>query len=456
MRTVFVFLLCLSTLYQCKHSSPGENRQRVVDNGPHFDRAAIADSMEFWMKKLCLDPWYPEAIDSAHGGYYSDFDFAWNLDGPQNKMIVSQARHIWSASLAAEYYEVDDFSKYARHGYEFLRDKMWDSKHGGFYQLVEQDGTPVAADEKYGIVKTAYGNAFGIYGLAAYYRISKDEDVLQLAKNAFYWLESNSYDPIHGGYFQFLLQDGTALEGGHARPPKDQNSSIHLLEAFTELYKVWPDSLVRTRVAEMLVLIRDGITTEVGSLTLFSQSDWRPVTNRDSSEAFILENISEDHLSFGHDIETAYLLMEASHVIKHPEDLITKRKAKVMVDHTLRHGWDDEYGGIFDGGYHFGDDTDVTIVLHHKAWWAQMEAMNTLLIMSDMYPDNEIGYANYFLQMWDYNQNYLFDKEYHGIYVGGLDQEPEARTADKGGIWKVNYHNLRSLMNCVVRLRMDI
>ncbi|MCB0688819.1 MAG: AGE family epimerase/isomerase, partial [Saprospiraceae bacterium] len=285
------------------------------------------------------------------------------------------------------------------------------------------------------------------------YRLSKKEEVMDLAKKTFQWLEEHSHDPVKGGYFQFLLEDGTALKEGHTNPAKDQNSSIHLLEALTELYMVWPDELLKERVREMLVLVRDTITTDYGSLTLFLDQDWNPATNRDSVEEYIRQHIHEDHVSFGHDIETAYLLMEASHVLHAADDALTREKTKKMVDHTLDNGWDKEHGGIYDGGYYFKDKPGMTIVLHEKAWWAQVEAMNTLLIMTDLYPADPHGYETYFLEMWEYVKDYLIDPEYPGIFVKGLDQSPDARTADKAGIWKGNYHNVRSFLNCIKRLR---
>jgi len=174
---------------------------------------------------------------------------------------------------------------------------------------------------------------------------------------------------------------------------------------------------------------------------------------RDSSEEAIRQHIHEDHVSFGHDIETAYLLMEASHVIHAKDDAVTRQKAKKMVDHTIETGWDQDNGGIYDGGYYFKDKPGMTIVLNKKAWWAQVEAMNTSLIMTDLYPDDPVKYQDYFLKMWEYTKDNLIDKEYYGIFVNGLDQSPEARTADKAGIWKGNYHNVRSFLNCVKRLR---
>jgi cellobiose epimerase len=445
-------LIILLLLLACKSATQPETTHHEMSTS--FNRDSLASEIEQWMLKACVESWYPRAIDSIHGGYLSDFNYKWEMEGRQNKMIVTQARHVWTASTLAEYYPDNPlYLASARHGFEFLRDKMWDAKNGGFYQLVNREGQPIGNDPQYGQIKTAYGNAFGVYGLAAFYRVSNNEEALDLAKKAFQWLEQHSHDPVKGGYFQFLLEDGTALKEGHTNPAKDQNSSIHLLEALTELYMVWQDHLLRERVREMLVLIRDTITTDQGYLTLFLDKDWNPATNRDSGEEVIRQHIHEDHVSFGHDIETAYLLMEASHVIGDSEDALTRQKAKLMVDHTLRQGWDAQNGGIYDGGYYFSDKPGMTIVLHEKSWWAQVEAMNTLLIMSDLYPGDALDYADYFLKIWEYTKNNLIDKEYPGIFVKGLDQSPDARMAAKGGIWKGNYHNVRSFLNCMKRLR---
>jgi mannose/cellobiose epimerase-like protein (N-acyl-D-glucosamine 2-epimerase family) len=125
----------------------------------------------------------------------------------------------------------------ARHGFNFLLNKMWDKQYGGFYNLVTKDGTPKS------IIKEAYGNAFAIYGLSAYYECSLDEAALDLAKATFLWLEKNSHDSVYKGYYQHLNRDGSHVirtaetESSAETGYKDQNSSIHLLEAFTELYK---------------------------------------------------------------------------------------------------------------------------------------------------------------------------------------------------------------------------
>jgi cellobiose epimerase len=203
---------------------------------------------------------------------------------------------------------------------------------------------------------------------------------------------------------------------------------------------------------ELLVLIRDTITTEKGYMTLFFTPSWEPVSFRDSSREAIEKHHGLDHVSFGHDIETAYLLLEAS-VVGGSNDPTTMRVAKRMVDHALRNGYDEVTGGFYDEGYYFKDSDTLTITRDTKNWWAQAEGMNTLLIMADLYPDDSLQYEQKFIQQWNYIDKNLIDHEHGDWFAGGLDKEPHLRTALKGHQWKANYHQVRSMVNCIARLR---
>ncbi len=416
--------------------------------------------------------WYPLSIDTTYGGFLSDFDYQWKPYGTQTKMIVTQARHVWSAANAAMFYQKDNsLRNISEHGVLFLRDVMWDKEFGGFYDLVTRQGEPIK-EEAGSIIKKAYGNAFAIYGLAAYFGASGDSAALKLAKEAFWWLEKHSYDPQYGGYFQFMTREGVPFKEeyrywqpkddfnprGSYRivPPKDQNSSIHLLECFTELYKVWPDPILKERLSSMLHLIRDVITTDKGYLTLFSKRDWTPVSYLDSSDAIRKMNYEFDHVSFGHDVETAYLMLEASEALGIKNDTLTLKIAKKMVDHALQNGWDKERGSFFDGGYYFRGKSQAEIVRNTKEWWTQVEALNSFLMMSDLFPEDPLQYYEKFCIQWNYCKKYLIDQEHKGWYVGGVDIVPEMKYSPKASIWKCNYHTSRGLINCITRLKKQM
>jgi mannobiose 2-epimerase len=435
----------------------------VIIHGFSFsaDKKAIKiiDQMERSLKYELLGAWYPASLDTLNGGFLSDFTYNWKPSGFQNKMLVAQARHLWTASKAAIFYNDDRYRQIARHAFLFLKDKMMDKEYGGFYMLLNSEGQLTGGS--FGDSKITYGNAFALYALAAYYEMSADTSALRLARETFIWLDKYAYDLRFGGYYSILGRDGSRIDPGDSDAGKvnwvrtdwkDQNTSIHLLEAFTGLYKVWPDSLLRERLMEMLVLIRDTITSDRGSLTLFLQRDWTPVSFRDSSETVRKSNYYFDHISFGHDVETAYLLSEASQVLGIENDTVTGKVARRMVDHALNNGWDNERGGFYDAGYCFNDTGPVTIINDAKVWWTQAEGLNALLLMSGLYP-GESKYYSSFVKQWEYIDKYLIDHKHGGWYEEGLDNSPDKLKAHKGYDWMINYHNARALMNCIQILK---
>ncbi len=413
---------------------------------------SIESQMRYAAKQGLLDEYYPRNIDTLYGGYLSTFSFDFKPVGEQDKMIVTQSRNVWSTAKAAIFYHDTSYISMSRHGFYFLRDKMWDKQYGGFYILVARDGTPKS------IIKEAYGNAFAIYGLSAYYECSHDEAALNFAKAAFMWLEKYSHDSIYKGYYQHLNRDGShVIRTADVKSTsdlgyKDQNSSIHILEALTELYKVWPDNLVRQRLQEMLELIRDKIVTPKGYLQLYFTYDWKPISYQDAADSIIKKNHYIDHVSFGHDVETAYLIQEADETLNGKASAKTLAVGKKMVDHALKNGWDNSIGGFYDEGYYFKNKPGITITYNTKNWWAQAEALNTLLMFSEMYPNDSMNYQQKFFKEWQYVQTYLIDHEHGDWYEEGLDNSPEYKTKLKAQIWKTTYHNFRALMNCINRI----
>ncbi len=420
---------------------------------------SLVKQLEHSLKHELLDAWYPGSIDSTNGGFLSDFTYDWRVEGPQNKMLVTQTRHVWTTSQAARFYHDSIYRTIAEHGFQFLKKYMWDPEFGGFYMSRNSEGGP--DNKSYANNKTAYGNAFAIYSLASYYTMSGDTSALNLAIKTFYWIEKHSHDPVNKGYFDRMLRDGSLITQKNSNLRgidlkssqwKDQNSSIHLLEAFTSLYKIWPDSLLHERLLEMYYLIRDTITTDKGFLTLYFEYNWTPVSYRDSTEAIRKANHYFDHISFGHDVETAFLMMEASHALGIENDEITTSVAKRMVDHALENGWDDKLGGFYDGGYYLAGSDSITILNKEKVWWVQAEGLNALLLMATLFPQ-KTKYTEAFVKQWDYIDSYLIDHKHGGWYESGLDTNPEQAKAPKAHDWKINYHNARALMNCIKTLK---
>jgi mannobiose 2-epimerase len=400
--------------------------------------------------------WYPRIIDTIHGGYWTNFEYDWTRSKDQDKMLVTQARGLWTASRAASFFPDDPvYRRAADHGYQFLINHMWDEKNGGFCQYYYPDSSQTVDPSN----KLIYGNSFALYALSEYARINTDPAVLNWVRRTFNWLEQNAHDPIYLGYFNIVLP-------GHPVPPvdeasrelikkvnwsaadeKDQNTSIHLLEALTNAYQVLPDSLVKQRLSEMLTLVRDTMVDRDGYLHLYFSRNWKAVINRDSSRHFILQHIGKDHISFGHNIETAFLLTEASENLFGKTDPKTQVVARKLLDHTLRNGFDHDFYGLFDKGYLF-PGKPVEIIDSTKTWWAQVEAWHALALFSNLYP-NEKVYPEAFQKMWQYMQKELIDHQYGGLYNSGLDKNPENKTFRKAHAWKGCYHDGRAFFHVV-------
>jgi cellobiose epimerase len=212
---------------------------------------------------------------------------------------------------------------------------------------------------------------------------------------------------------------------------KSMNTHIHLLEALTQLYEVWKDDLLRQRIEELVTIVRDKICVEPGAMNLYFTNAWQPYP---------------DHDSYGHDVETAFLMLEAEDVLGKGHDPRTERMARMLVDHALHYGWDGKLGGFYGEGATTGEPEEKT-----KEWWVEFEGLNALLLMHERYGRQTDVYFKAFQLQWNFIQKYQIDSEFHGVYpLVGADGVPVA--TEKGSIWKAAYHDGRALLNVYGRL----
>lgn len=399
------------------------------------------DALRASLVEELTERWYPAAIDQEVGGFHQNFGRDWTPRPDDNKFLVYQARMVWTAAAFAEFEPSrrDEYLGYARHGVEFLDSTMRDKEHGGFHWILSAQGE---VDPKLGDEKHVYGVAFVIYGASKAHAVGGDERALKVARDAFDWLETHAHDPEHGGYFEALKRDGTAItEYDPAAPIADRqdrlgvyygfktmNSHIHLLEALAELARVDDRPIVRERLREVFLIVRDKIAVEPGALNLYLTRDWRAIPAHDS---------------FGHDVETAYLLVEAAEVLGTPDDEETWRVARSLVDHALDWGWDDANGGFYDKGDSFASaPLDTT-----KVWWTQAEGLNALAVMDHRFGRETDRYAKALGKQWDFIHKHMLDPEFGGWFT--LTDRSGELIGDgaKASQWKANYHASRALMN---------
>lgn len=452
MKTLIVYSLVFAyglTLPTAVHAQNPESAAKAPD---HFNylppgREAYlhyANEINTTLQRDILDVWFPRTIDNEHGGFYSDFTRDWQRSQSHGKFSVFQGRMTWiAAQVAMRRPELrDQYIPYVKHGVDYLQNVLWDKQYGGFYLGLDDEGkiSPEFTDGKH-----LYGMSFAIYGLAAAYQATHDPAALALAQEAFRWIDKHSHDPVNQGYFEALHRDGTPYQaelydpiihnsmlGGFPLGYKSMNTHIHLLESFTQLYEVWKDDTLRQRVDELLHVVRDKVAVQPGVMNLYFTNDWRPVPDYDS---------------YGHDVETTYLIHEAAGVLGKPSDQETERVGRMLADHSYAYGWDEEHGGLYESGPFVGKPADLG-----KEWWGQMESLNTLLLLHEKYGAQTDVYWRRFQQQWQYIQRYQIDAQYHGIYNMIKPDGTPTNTA-KGSIWKAAYHDGRALLNVSERLQ---
>lgn len=402
-------------------------------NAPSY--RILKEQIEENLRTEVLDQWFPRAIASTNGGGFDEnFSENWTNTSNGERSIVFQARLTWLASQAALRYpaEATRWKETASHGADFLRTQMWDSVKGGFFWKLNQ-GKPDRNGEKH-----AYGISFAIYALSAHYRATGDARSLDLAKRAFRWLDDRAHDEKSGGYFEAFTREGRPIlspskESGNdfigtRYGYKSMNTHIHLLEAFASLYEVWPDKKLKARLGEVFSLVRDTIViSPPGAMNLFFTPAWKPVP---------------DHDSYGHDIETAYLLVEAAHVLGRSDDERTWAVSRSLVDHTLEFGRDETNGGFYDAGGTFGG-----VWKDDKVWWVQAEALNALLLMHQKYGAQTSRYWEAFQSQWSFIQNHQIDRTNGGWFNHVSKTGESFPDLPKSDGWTEGYHQGRALLN---------
>lgn len=396
-----------------------------------------AAAMEAYLWRHVLEPRFPRCVDRERGGFHAAYARDWSALPDHDRFIVYQARVTWTAAEVARAFPARraEYEGYLRHGVRYLADMMWDKTHGGFFTSVDLEGKPLEP-----AVKWAYGNAFGVYTLAAVYRATGDPEALALARNGFEWMEKH----LRTGeaYLGGVNRDGSRLpfDPDSVTPAKDamyapsawlsMNVHIHVLEAYAELLRAAPDARVRERTQAVLALLRDRFVAAPGNLHLFLTEDGRPIPG---------------HVSFGHDFETGFLFHEAEEALGEA-DPRTAKAARRLVDHSLAWGFDRETGQVFERGFALDPPFDRS-----TQWWSQFETVNVLALMHERYGRETSVYGDAFQKAWRFARERLTDEEHRGVYLG-MDEHGKVQT-EKSGNWFVSYHTTRSLLLTAERLR---
>ena len=374
--------------------------------------------------------WEKHTLDEENGGFIGQVDFDMKKHPEADKALVLNSRILWTFSAAYRIFKKPEYLKLADRAYTYLVEKFYDKEHHGVYWMVDKTGKPINKRNQ------IFGLAFVSCVLAEYYRATEKKEALDIAMDLFDSVEKYSFDPKHNGYLDAFSQDWKVLEDMRLSPadknePKTMNTHLHILIGYANLYRVHKDEKVKKALKNLIELFFDKIIdTKRGALNLFFDVDWTHKSDNDS---------------YGHDMETSWLLWDAVNVLG-DEEIIKKAKPIVlqMVDHSLKCAFDKDGGLMSNGKDEKVADTD-------KCWWVQTETVIALMNAYQLTKDEK--YLNDALLTWDFIKKYIIDHkdgEWNGK-VSKDDHKPYTEEV-KAGAWKCPYHDSRMCMEVAERV----
>ncbi|TKC55953.1 N-acyl-D-glucosamine 2-epimerase [Pedobacter hiemivivus] len=373
--------------------------------------------------------WMTYTVDHENGGFYGKVDDD-NLAAPTApKGLVLNSRILYTFSSAYLLNRKEEYLAIANRAFDYLTAYFLDEENGGFYWSVDFNGHRL--DDK----KQVYGQAFIIYALAEYIKITPNERALVLAKNTFELLEQHSFDPINTGYVEALTKDWKAIEDFRLsdkdqNEKKSMNTHLHVIEAYANLYSVWKNEKLKLAIKSLLSNFKYHIIDkEHYHLQLFFTETW---------------DVKSTLVSFGHDIEASWLLQEAATLIADEMEIKAFKHIALQLSNAALKGLDKSDGLLHEFDY---KTAQWSKEMH---WWPQAEAMVGFLNAWQINGDQKFLLQSF--KSWSFIKNYLKSKngEWHwGIYSDYTLMQGE----DKAGFWKCPYHNGRACIEIIKRLK---
>ncbi|GHE44736.1 AGE family epimerase/isomerase [Sphingobacterium griseoflavum] len=364
--------------------------------------------LRFWSEKM---------VDREFGGFYGRIDGNGTLVRDSNKGVVMHARILWTFSAAYRILKQDRYLQLAKRAYGYIKDYFLDKEFGGVFWELDYRGNPVNTK------KQTYALGFVLYGFSEFYRATGIAESLQLSKEMF-WCIEKTFDREGDGYWEAFSRDWSPI-GDMRLSEKDENqvktmnTHLHILEPYSNLLRIWKDDKLLAAQKNLIdIFVKKIFIPKTGHLALFFDKTWNVVGNT---------------ISYGHDIEAAWLLWEAA-VLVSDADLLTDLKPIVQAigEASLE--------GVMANGaiaYEFKDG-------HRDEechWWVQAEAIVGFSHLDLLHPERSYGAIAQGL--WKFTQEKLIDYKsgewYWSVWPNGIVNRKE----DKAGFWKCPYHNSR-------------
>lgn len=378
----------------------------------------INNILPFWSEKM---------IDTQNGGFYGQIKGDGQLVPEADKGGILNARILWSFSSAYLHVKNPLYLEMANRARDYILNHFFDQEFGGTYWMVSVDGKPV--DTK----KQIYSQAFFTYAFTEHYRATGDESSLQTAIDLFRIIEKRSFDPDLNGYFEAYSRDWKLLEDlrlseKDENEKKTMNTHLHILEAYTNLFRVWKDEELAKQLRNLILIFIEKIVNP-SSYHL---------------DLFFDENLKAKStiVSYGHDIEASWLIDEAARVLGDDELLDRVQPICIKVAEAAC-----KDGLRADGSMVY--ELDKGHLETDRHWWVQSEAVVGFLNAFELTHDQ--AWFEKAEKCWKYISENLVDRAGGEWFWSISEDRIPNRNGDKAGFWKCPYHNSRMCLEVMAR-----
>lgn len=394
---------------------------------PHQKLIKLRDELEANLTTNILPFWTDNMVDYQNGGFYGRINVNNQVFPTEDKGGILNARILWTYSAAYRVTRDTAYLRLATRAKDYILSNFIDKQYGGAYRALKYTGEP--SDTR----KQTYTQSFFIYGLSEYARATGNREALETARNLYEHFEKYAYDREHNGYFEVFTRE---WERSHdklisERTDKDEktmNTSLHLMEAYANLYRVWPDENLKARLVNMVEIFLEKIIDQKSyHLINFLTKDWIPTSENDS---------------YGHDIEASWLLHEAASLVNDPELLEKVEAASVKIAEAAAEGLQPD-GSMIDD-----KDNATGEIKMSRSWWPQSETVVGYVNAWELTDDDR--YLDYALKNWEYIKKHLVDHKGGGWFTSVNEKGIPGR-GDKGGFWVCPYHNGRMCLEIMER-----
>jgi mannobiose 2-epimerase len=403
--------------------SPPQNANDGLSDAP--DREELARRCRSVLRESLVEFYDPHSLDRRHGGYLELLnDERFFSRGRKHSVFI--ARQVWFFSVVSSWFPA--CAEAATWGYEFLSRHLLDPESGGVYIMVDDDGAPLNRR------KHAYVQSIVLYALAAYHRATGSAAALEQAVELFRTFERRAYDERHGGYEEWFQRDWTPIRdpdavrflGGPAQ--KTVSTHLHILEAYADLYRIWPDPLLCSRLEELNDLVAARLDLGPDFVGEAFRLDWTAC-----------ESALPPDVSYGHCLEAVWMVLDAERAVG--RDARRRLEWAVRVtDECLRRGYDHRLGGLFNRGALGRRAHDL-----RKLGWAQAESMICLLDLHRL--TGRADYFQRFVEVLRFTLRHIVARE-GGWYSHVLPDGGRRPGCPRTGPWQAAYHAGRALFRC--------